>query len=147
MAIPTVLRGSHWHSAKCRSNLRTQNNIRSCFGLDIQRPGFAASLCIVEIVGRRIRTSESSPGVGCIGGLSSVSREVVVVVSVMSIILPCRQNPRFRILISPVVFLELERADKKVPPFVSCPKHSRVRLSAVPDEKSSAEGWDSAPNS
>jgi hypothetical protein len=95
----------------------------------------------VEIVGRRIRIL---PGVGCIGGLSSVSREVVSPgVGHVDGITVSRKS-RFRILLSPVIFLELERTDKKVPPFVSCPKHSReVRLSAVPDEKSSAKGWDS----
>ena len=59
--------------------------------------------------------------------------------SVMSMVFPCRKKSRFRILFSPVVFLELGRTDKKTPPFVSCPKHSRVGLSAVLVVRSSAK--------
>lgn len=51
-----------------------EGTFRKRFGVEaIRRPGFAAFLCIVEIVGRRIEILI----VGCSGGLSSVSREVV----------------------------------------------------------------------
>jgi len=55
-----------------------------CFGVDycIQRSGFADFLCIVEIVGRRIRIIYGC-WLHCICGLSSVSRKVVRLESVM----------------------------------------------------------------
>jgi hypothetical protein len=89
----------------------------------IRRPGFAPSLCIVEIVGLRIGILQWCWLhwwlVRCFTGGGVAWSQV------MSMLLPCRADSWFRILISPVMFLGLGRNDKNEPPFVSCPKYPR----------------------